>query len=416
MRVSSLSVAFVFAAATAAPGVAAADDHGGSISPNSARVKVNHPPKPGVGLAIDPELPNLSAGLETPLRSGRTVRVTFHAEDPDEDQLVYSVDPLPAGATFDEGEGILTWRPTREQEGKHEITFAVTDGEISAKRRFMIVVRPNRAPVRTDESAIFRIAKDKPEAPRFVLGEGESASQIALDPDGDELAVVSRTLPGGARFFASRANVYFDWEPREADVGEHEIVVDVSDGELQTTIKKTVVVIPEWSAHDYRRWLLFGGGPSAFLTHGDGELFLGGTFDATLVALRQDGMHGYFCVHKPENRECHASHHRFYGQFEVLGSARSGAPALFTYGVGYSASLEWYPARRYLIPHYGVDAGGLVRSEVGHRAQVHPYLGLHLWASDDIWVDGTLGYRVVPAELRDLSGPTFALRAIVNPW
>jgi len=63
-----------------------------------------------------------------------------------------------------------------------------------------------------------------------------------------------------------------------------------------------------------------------------------------------------------------------------------------------------------------VDVGGLVRSGVGHRAQVHPYLGLHLWASNDVWVDATVGYRVTPGELLDLSGPAFALRAIVNPW
>lgn len=213
-----------------------------------------------------------------------------------------------------------------------------------------------------------------------------------------------------------RGAIYFDWAPTQADVGDHELVVDVSDGELRTTITRKIVVMPEWAAHDYSRWFLLGLGPSGFITHGDGELFLGGTFDATLVALREDGLSGYRCAHETGRRDCHASHHRFYAQFEVLDSVRSGASALFTYGIGYSASLEWYPARRYLIPHYGVDIGGLVRSEVGHRAQVHPYLGLHLWTDDDIWIDATLGYRVVPAELRDLSGPTFALRAIVNPW
>jgi hypothetical protein len=378
-------------------------------------VAVNHPPKPG-GLRADPEIPNLSAGTEAPLRSGRTARITFHAEDPDEDRLTYAIEPLPGGATFDEDTGVLTWKPTRAQEGKHEITFAVTDGQLSAKRMYVVTVRPNRAPVRSDDPVIFRTAKAKPDGPRLVMGEVEGASQIAQDPDSDDVTFVGRVLPSGARLFAARGAVYLTWEPSPADVGEHDLVVDVSDGELRTTIEKTVVVIPEWAESDYRRWLLLGAGPSAFLTHGDGELFVGGTFDATLVALREDGMSGYRCAHTPGNRECHASHHRFYGQFEVLDSTRSGAPALFTYAAGYSASLEWYPARRYLIPHYGVDGGGLVRSEVGHRAQVHPYLGLHLWTSDDIWVDATLGYRVVPAELRDLSGPTFALRAIVNPW
>jgi hypothetical protein len=239
---------------------------------------------------------------------------------------------------------------------------------------------------------------------------------LANDQDSDEVTAEVRQLPVGARVIASNGSVSLVWQPTDASVGEHVLVVDVSDGELVTTVRRKIVVIPEWSAENYHRWLLLGGGPSGFVTHGDGELFVGGTFDVTLVAIRENGVSGYACAHRIGNYECHASHHRFYGQFEVLDSVRSGAPALFTYGAGYSASLEWYPARRYLIPHYGVDVGGLVRSEVGHRAQVHPYLGLHLWADDDIWVDATLGYRVVPAELRDLSGPTFAIRAIVNPW
>jgi hypothetical protein len=58
----------------------------------------------------------------------------------------------------------------------------------------------------------------------------------------------------------------------------------------------------------------------------------------------------------------------------------------------------------------------MVREGVGHRAQTRPYLGLHLFASTDVWLNAALGYRVVPAGLKDLSGPTFALRAIINPW
>jgi hypothetical protein len=39
-----------------------------------------------------------------------------------------------------------------------------------------------------------------------------------------------------------------------------------------------------------------------------------------------------------------------------------------------------------------------------------------LFANDDIWLNAMLGYRVVPAELYELSGPTFALTAVLNPW
>ncbi len=43
-------------------------------------------------------------------------------------------------------------------------------------------------------------------------------------------------------------------------------------------------------------------------------------------------------------------------------------------------------------------------------------MGALLWASDDLWLTMSLGYRVVPAELRALRGPTLAMTAVVNPW
>ena len=355
-----------------------------------------------------------SGGIAPILRSGRTVRITFSAEDPDDEALTYALASLPAGATFDQQQGILTWRPTRDQEGTRELQLEVSDGQLTAKHTFTFFVSPNRAPIDYgSEAVMYKTVR----ATHNTAGrEREEAVQLAADPDADDVTCEVKKVPPGARVVVARGSAMLVWSPTVADIGEHEILVDVSDGELRTTIRKTIVVMPEWEGHDYRRWFLLGGGPSVFLSHGNGEGFLGGTVDITLVAVREDGRGAYACSHGLQTYDCHASHHRFYGQFELLDSMRSGATSVFTYAAGYSASLEWRPARRYLIPHYGIDAGGLVRAGVGHRAQVHPYLGLHLWASDSVWVDATLGYRVTPADLRDLSGPTLALRAVLNPW
>jgi len=174
--------------------------------------------------------------------------------------------------------------------------------------------------------------------------------------------------------------------------------------------------LPDWAEHDYNGWLLLGGGASGFLAHDDGETFVGGVVDVTLVARAEDGRAGIQCADGAYPIECHASHHRFYGQFEILDSLRERRPSLFTYGFGYSATFEYYPGRRFLIPHYGIELGGLVRDELGHRVQTRPYLGLHLWADRHVWLAAALGYRVVPAELRTLSGPTASLVAVLNPW
>lgn len=388
----------------AVPGLARAAD---SAAP------LDRPPEITPTVRIESGISDVS-GVPIPLlRSGRRARILFSAEDPDGRPITYTVAPLPAGATFDQQRGLLTWQPTPKQEGKHKVDLEVSDGHFTAKHTFTFVVRSNRAPTGDGSAVTYSILQAAQDAAGF---ESRVATHLAGDPDGDDVTCEIRKAPPGASVVVSKDSAMLVWSPTTGDIGEHEIVVDVSDGELHTTIRKTIVVMPEWEGHKYRRWFLIGGGPSAFVSHGDGEAFLGGTIDITLVALREDGTSGYACQHGMHEHECHASHHRFYAQFEVLDSMRSSAASLFTYAAGYSASLEWKPARRYLIPHYGIDVGGLVRDGVGHRAQVHPYLGAHLWASDALWVDATLGYRVTPAELLDLSGPTLALRAILNPW
>jgi hypothetical protein len=139
-------------------------------------------------------------------------------------------------------------------------------------------------------------------------------------------------------------------------------------------------------------------------------------FDVTIYMQQQSGWAGYQCAHDGAQDGCFASHRRFYAEFEVLDSLRSGAARAFTYAAGFSASFEWYPARRCLIPHYGVEVGGMVHEHLGHLAQVRPYLGLHLWAGHHWWLNAAFGYCVTPAELYELSGPTFGLLALFNPW
>ena len=381
-----------------------------------ARANRNRPPKFMPHVIVNPVISD-GTGEVRRLRSGRRVTISLKVEDPDDDVLSFTARRLPSGATFDSKNGVVTWTPARSQEGEHEIEFDVSDGSLTATQAFTFTVIPNRAPQGTSEHTLLFTAIAEPIPDIGALASSDSqGSQIAHDQDDDLLTVVVRKQPPGGRVLAYRGSVTLRWAPTEKDVGEHELVVDVSDGELKTRIQRTVVVFPEWSRRDYHGWFLLGGGPSAFVAHDDGEVFLGGAMDVTFVAIGENAESGYRCAHGTRHNDCHASHHRFYAEFEVLDSTRDGEPSLFTYGAGYSATFEWNPGRRTFIPHYGIEVGGLVRDELGHRAQARPYLGIHLFANDDIWLNAMLGYRVVPAELYELSGPTFALTAVLNPW
>jgi len=383
-------------------------EHGAETTPNA-------PPKFASFVHIEPEIDFRFSEGEYLLKRGRETRVKMNAHDPDGDRLTFAVDPLPAGATLDAAKGVITWRPTRAQVGKHRLMLHVSDGKLADRQEVVLVVRENRAPIAITTGTLLAEARERPPQPT-ATDWNVSWEGIASDPDSDELTITVRSLPPTTRFLISKGHVSMSVRPTPAAVGDHELVVDVSDGAETITVRRQVKILPEWAGHDYRGWMLPSAGASAFLMHGDREALVGAAFQATLVARIVNGRDAFSCETKPERSDCHASHLRIYGEFEVLASTRADAPSLFTYAAGYASNFEWNPARRYLIPHYGADVGGLYREGVGHRAQVHPYLGLHLWADRSFWLNLTLGYRVVPAGLDDLSGPTAALTLMLNPW
>jgi hypothetical protein len=401
---SSWSIALLFGLA-----VSVAHATEAPVEPET-RAKPNAPPRFNGLTEVEP-----SGDFE--FKVGRELRVSPGADDEDGDRLTFTVEPLPVGATFDAVKGVLTWTPTRTQLGKHLLTFRVSDGRNVDRRDILLVVRENRAPIGR-AAIVMAVAEERPPYPT-ADDVNVPWEVVASDADGDELTVVVRKLPPTARFLPSPGLLSMSLRPTPADVGEHELILDVSDGESTITLRRRVVVLPEWAERDYRGSMLPGGGASGFLLHGDRELFVGGALQATLVARTKNGRDAFLCEDEGESKSsdyCRSSHFRIYAEFEVLASTRAHASSLFTYGAGYTSNFEWNPARRYLIPHYGGAVGGLFRSGVGHRAAVHPYLGLHLWADRHVWVNLTLGYRVVPAGLRDLSGPTAGLVAMLNPW
>jgi hypothetical protein len=396
------------------PGAAAAGTEplpGGPV----ALPRVNRPPTLPSKVHVVPAVPSLLHSTARALRIGRATTIRVEGEDPDGDPLTYRATPLPVGATFDEQKGELTWKPRRSDEGKVELTFEVSDGELSATQTFSFYVQVNRAPDAEGERHIVLVARD--EDPERENQRNRSPHSVARDADADELSLVVHQLPPGAKLTPTPGNVSFSWLPEATAVGEHHLAFTVSDGELQTTVEKKVVVLPAWARDDYRRWFLLGVGGSGFFRPANDELLLGGAFDATFIMLRESGAAGYRCANGYRSSGCHASHHRFYAEVEVLANvSHENAPSVFVYGGGYSASLEWAPLRRHLIPHYGFELGGIVLPDRGHLAQTRPYLGLHLFAGDDLWINAAFGYRLVPAALTEWSGPSLALRAIVNPW
>jgi hypothetical protein len=145
-------------------GEARAADDG---TPAVVSTNPNRPPKfltPFVRPSLPPEHSFTASGETSPapvLAVGQTASITLNAEDPEGDGLTYRVHALPNGSVFDEQESVLTWKPTRDQVGKQEVTFEVTDGRSVVQRTVIVIVRANRAPVEDVEDPVFFVARTK---------------------------------------------------------------------------------------------------------------------------------------------------------------------------------------------------------------------------------------------------------------
>ncbi len=146
---------------------------------------------------------------------------TVNANDQDNDTLTYSAQNLPAGAVF--ANRIFTWAPDYAQAGSYQVTFSVTDSELTDSQTITITVsNVNRSPVLANITN------------KSVAENNQLLFTIsATDPDGDTLSYFASALPADATF----NNRTFTWTPSFDQAGQFYVTFIVSDGsaiDLQT--------------------------------------------------------------------------------------------------------------------------------------------------------------------------------------
>lgn len=102
--------------------------HGGSLNRWRLEMVENHPPQ-------------LDVATNLIVQEGQSLSFRVEALDPEGDPVSLSASNLPAGATFDETEGIFRWRPSFEQSGVYEVTFTASDGLASSQVTVNITVQ-----------------------------------------------------------------------------------------------------------------------------------------------------------------------------------------------------------------------------------------------------------------------------------
>ena len=86
--------------------------------------------------------PSIAAIGDAVRRPGEPYVVAVTAADPDGDELFFTVQGLPAGATFDAATGELRFVPGEDDLGAYELVFVASDGELTASEAATLMVEP----------------------------------------------------------------------------------------------------------------------------------------------------------------------------------------------------------------------------------------------------------------------------------
>jgi aspartate 1-decarboxylase len=151
--------------------------------------------------------------------------------DPGPDTLTLSAPVLPGWLTFTPGTGVLAGTPTNAEVGEHNLTLRVNDGSVDVDQSFIITVaNTNDAPAFTT-TAITAANEDS----------AYSYTAAASDVDvGDSLTLSAPVLPGWLTFTPGSGELA--GTPTNAEVGDHEVTLRVSDGVSNVDQSFTITV------------------------------------------------------------------------------------------------------------------------------------------------------------------------------
>jgi hypothetical protein len=180
-------------------------DASGLEDSKAIEIVVNHVNRPPVHDAVTP--------VTSP--ENEPISITVSGSDPDaEDQnnLTYSVNPMPEGASFENN--TLIWTPSYDQSGEYVIDFTISDGQLSNTQSSTITItHVNRSP------AIEII-------PPQNVNENEvlEFKVVGSDPDKEDAGkwkIAAEQLPEGATFIPETAT--FNWTPNFDQAGNYTI-------------------------------------------------------------------------------------------------------------------------------------------------------------------------------------------------
>jgi hypothetical protein len=165
---------------------------------------------------------------------GAALSFSLSATDEDTDnQLTYSINNLPDGATLNESSGQFSWSPDFNQAGNYTLAAKVSDGKAESTINISVTVNDiNRAPKIDGGGSV-----------TVTVGETATLRFSASDPDGDNLTFESNDLPSGATLGSGNGN--FSWTPSNDQTGNFSFTVIVTDGKESASTTGSINVNPK---------------------------------------------------------------------------------------------------------------------------------------------------------------------------
>ncbi len=104
-----------------------------------------------------------------------------------------------------------------------------------------------------------------------------------------------------------------------------------------------------------------------------------------------------------------------YGRLGFLSSSHE-RPSLLHYTIGANASFENRITRSWLIPYFGMEAGGMAESELVKHTTFQPYIGLYWFAQRNLRVSTQIGSLVLMNKEEVIRGTYGSLTLQATLW
>ncbi len=246
--------------------------------------------------------------------------------------------------------------------------------------------------------------------PKEATGSAEHSIHFTVranDADNDPVTYSLSGLPKDAKAVAAEGAIDVTWTPTEDDVGVYRVMATATDGKSKT--ERTIKIIVE---DEHESFFMPGIGASLWVP---GSTALYGAFVGFSIEFL-----GVRWVHLNDKRG--PSHGRIYLDFDVLFSTASTTlnpvdPA-FMPVIGFDLSLERNPARRFLIPYFGLDGGALFQKEITTLGFMTAWAGVHFYSTHNVEIGLKAGYMLpfTSEQFAQVAGFRSRLTADVSFW